>query len=104
MKIDLGQVIYHLDGTPGRFKDSATGPERDMTLKDALLFSLNVKLREDTELAPLAFYEMFQLAELIEKGDGEVEITPAQALLLQGRMPKTQPLMVAGRVHKMLNG
>ena len=103
MKMDFSQVMKDMDGTAFKIKDKKDGPERDLTLKDASLLALCTALQEDVGMDGKTSFERLELARRINKG-GAIEIDPAEVTLIQNRLPKVYPILIAGVAYEMLKG
>lgn len=109
MKVNVDAKLLDLDGdeipTDGAI-DPKTEKPRDatpVTLKAACLRALCSPLQEDQGLAAEEAFRRLELARTINKG-GEVELLPADAVLIQNRAAKVWVIEIAGQVYEMLKG
>lgn len=103
MKMNFDQILRDLSGEPFRYKDKPTSLERDMTLKDAALVALCTALDEDRAMSGKQSFERLELARKINAG-GELELDPEQVTLIQNRLPKVYPILIAGVAYELLKG
>ena len=103
MKIHFDAQLKDLDGTTFKVRDKKDGPERELTLKDAALQALCSPLDEDRGMDGKVSFERLELARRINKG-GEVELNPVEAAMIQNRLPKVYPILIAGAAYEMLKG
>lgn len=103
MKVNFDPVLKDMDGKAFKVKDTPKGPERELTLKDAALLALCTALEEDRGMDGKTSFERLELARRINKG-GEVDLEPAEAALIQNRLPKVYPILIAGAAYEMMKG
>jgi hypothetical protein len=103
MKIEVNTELKDLDGTTFKVRDKKDGPERALTLKDVALMALCTSLEEDRQINGKVAFERRELARKINAG-GEVDLDPADAALIQDRLPKVYPILIAGTAYELLKG
>jgi hypothetical protein len=98
MKINFSKVLTTVQGEPIKVEGKI------LELKDACITCLMQMLPSDQEDGTgKAAFDRLELARRINAG-GEIEITAAEALLIQGRAPKAYGTLVSGQIYELLNG
>lgn len=97
MKANLDQAILDLDGRP--LKDG----EKMVTLRTGVVLALSTPLEEDRNLSADETVKRWKLCMTLYAG-GEQEITPEDAALIRGRLPRVWTVVPAGQAIEMLKG
>jgi hypothetical protein len=101
VKADFDVVLKDLEGKA--IPVEAGKDETPLTLKTVALRALTTPLQEDQSLKGEESFKRLELARKINKG-GEVELDPADAVLIRDRAPKVWTVVIAGQCYELLKG
>jgi hypothetical protein len=93
MKVNLDATIKDFNGEV--LKDG----EKDLTVKDSILFALTSHLKSDTEHTNR--FELFEIGQKVNKG-GDVELTAENITLIKKRVNECFTALIVGGVYNAL--
>jgi hypothetical protein len=84
MKIDPTAILTKLNGEPHKVIDTASGVsgDKDLTLKDAIVNALTA-IYQDEKPEGVESFKRGQLASVIYKATGEIEVTAEDVALMK---------------------
>lgn len=100
MKVNFDATMKDLDGKDIPVSDTDGRP---ITLKLVAIRALTTPIREDENLKGEEAFKRLELARKVNAG-GEVELDPADAVLIRDRAPKVWTMVIAGQAYEMLKG
>lgn len=102
MKVDFDYILQDLFGAP--IMDGNSGEQKPATLRSVVANALLITIPEDATMNGAKKIELYNIALRVHNSEEPVDITAAEATLIQDRLARIYGPLVVGQCHDLLDG